>query len=77
MGEGLMLSRYYLWNYVACIIVLLAIPIHAYFHLKNGVAHSSAFQALYLILLLIGNIIVVLASVRYWGWLRDEILKDR
>lgn len=74
MGEGLRLPRYYRWHYAACIIALSSIPVHLYLH-QPGLAGSSLdLQALYISLLLISNVIVILVSFRYWGWLKDELL---
>ncbi len=79
MGEGLKLAPYYKLDYVACIIISLTIPIHAYLHQKYE-PHSMEYldlQGLYILLLLISNVIVIIVSFRYWWWLKDEILKER
>ena len=76
MGEGLRLPSYYLWYYVAIIVALLTIPVHVYLHQKYEMPHSVEsldLQGLYVSLLLISNVIVILVSVRYWWWLKDEI----
>lgn len=69
MGEGLMLAPYYQLYYVACIIVSLTIPVHMY-------SESLDLKGLYISLLLIGNVIVILISIRYWWWLKNEILRN-
>ncbi|MCZ7383028.1 MAG: hypothetical protein O8C64_15835 [Candidatus Methanoperedens sp.] len=78
MGEGLGLPPHYRWHYAASIIALSSIPVHLYLHQNydmSGLADSSLdLQALYLSLLLISNIIVILVSFRYWGWLKDELI---
>lgn len=78
MGEGLMLAPYYRWDYIACFIVLLTIPLHAYVHIRYEAQHSGSpldLEALYISLLLLSTVIVILVSYRYWWWLKDEILK--
>lgn len=72
MGEGLRLPFYYRWDYVACVIVLSTILLHAYMHYKE-IPHDSLFDLLYILMLLISNVIVILVSKRYWWWLKDEI----
>ncbi len=77
MGEGLMLAPYYRWYYVAIIIISLTIPLHVYLHQKYEIPHSMEYldlHGLYISLLLIGNVIAILVSFRYWWWLKDEIL---
>ncbi len=77
MGEGLMLPRYYLWDYVASVIIFMTIPAHAYLHLRYGIPHPPPieFQVFYVATLLIGTIIVILVSLKYWWWLKDEIFR--
>lgn len=79
MGEGLMLSKYYRLDYVAAILALSTIPVHFYLHQKYELPHAeNAFldmEGLYIFLLLVSNVIVILVSIRYWWWLKDEILK--
>ncbi|HIH44044.1 MAG TPA: hypothetical protein HA257_02870 [Candidatus Methanoperedenaceae archaeon] len=78
MGEGLMLAPYYRWYYVSCIIISLTIPVHIYLHQRYEMPHSVEsldMQGLYFSLLLIGNLIAILVSFRYWWWLKDEIFK--
>ncbi len=77
MGEGLKLAPYYRLNYAACILTFLTIPLHVYLHQNYDMPHSPEtldLQGLYVSLLLISNIIVLLVSLRYWIWLKDEIL---
>ncbi len=78
MGEGLRLPPYYRWYYAAFIIVLLSIPLHIYLHqnynlqgMENG---SLDIQVIYVFMLLLSNVIVILVSIKYWGWLKEEIL---
>lgn len=79
MGEGLRQPPYYLWYYVACIVILLTIPVHTYLHQNYQTPHSLEslldIQGLYIFLLLTGNVIAILVSFRYWWWLKDEIFK--
>lgn len=76
-----MLPPYYLWYYVAIIITLLPIPIHAYmlqkYELPQLAGYSLGLEGLYVSLLLISNVIVILVSYRYWWWLKDEIFSNR
>jgi hypothetical protein len=78
MGEGLRLAPYYRWHYAACIITLSTIPLHLYIHQNYAIpdltGSSLDLQVLYISLLLIGNVIVILVSFRYWGWLKNELL---
>jgi hypothetical protein len=78
MGEGLRLAPYYRWHYAACIIILSTIPVHLYMHQEYEIpdltGSSLDLQVLYVSLLLISNVIVILVSFRYWGWLKDELL---
>jgi uncharacterized membrane protein len=81
MGEGLRLPRYYRWYYAACIIAVVSIPLHIYLHqnyndpgLKND---SIDVQGIYVLVLLLSNVIVILVSIKYWGWLKDEILSEK
>lgn len=70
MGKGLGLAPYHLWDYVACIIALSSIYVHAQLHPQS----SLDLQGLYISLLLLSNAIVILVSFKYWWWLKDEIV---
>ncbi|MCZ7392044.1 MAG: hypothetical protein ABOK23_10125 [Candidatus Methanoperedens sp.] len=72
MGNGLGLAPYYLWDYVACIIALSSIYVHAQLHPIPQHA-SLDVQGLYISLLLLSNVIVVIVSFKYWWWLKDEL----
>jgi hypothetical protein len=78
MGEGLRLPPYYRWYYLACIIAFLSIPLHIYLHQNyaiHGLENDSLYiQGIYIFILLLSNVIVILVSIKYWGWLKDEIL---
>ncbi|MCX9081923.1 MAG: hypothetical protein OIN83_06975 [Candidatus Methanoperedens sp.] len=78
MGKGLRLESYHLWYYIAIIITLLSIPIHLYLHLNYETTHSLDaaidLQALYVSFLLFSNIIVIIVSIKYWWWLKNELL---
>lgn len=78
MGEGLRLPPYYRWYYAACIIVLLSIPLHIYLHQNYNIQglenDSFDMQGIYVFMLLLSNVVVILVSIKYWGWLKDEIL---
>lgn len=78
MGEGLMLPAYYRWDYIACIIAIFTIPLHAYLHKEYADIHSGQvlldYEGLYIFLLLLSNVIVIIVSLKYWWWLKDEIL---
>jgi hypothetical protein len=75
MGKGLGLAPYYLWDYVACIIALSSIYVHAQLYPNYGTSQPSSLdlKGLYISLLLLSNVIVVLVSFKYWWWLKDEI----
>ena len=78
MGEGLMLSKYYRLDYVSVILALSTIPVHFYLHQEYELPHAENtfldMEGLYIFLLLVSNVIVILVSIRYWWWLKDEIL---
>jgi len=78
MGKGLRLGSYYLWYYVAIIITLLTIPIHLYLHLSYETNHSLGaaidLEGLYVSFLILSNIIVIIVSIKYWWWLKSELL---
>jgi hypothetical protein len=72
MGKGLGLARYYLWDYVACVIALSSIYVHAQLH-PIPQPSSPDVQGLYISMLFLSNVIVILVSVKYWWWLKDEL----
>lgn len=78
MGEGLRLPPYYRWYYAACIIAFLSIPLHIYLHQNYGIQGLKNdfidFLGIYVLMLLLSNVIVILVSIKYWGWLKDEVL---
>jgi len=81
MGKGLRLASFYLWYYVASIITLLTIPIHLYLHQRYETPHSLEsvidIQGLYFSFLLLGNVIVIFVSFKYWFWLKDELFSQK
>jgi len=76
MGRGLRLGSYHLWYYIAIIITLLTIPIHLYLHLFYAHSLDAAIdlQGLYVSFLLLSNSIVIIVSIKYWWWLKNELL---
>lgn len=78
MGKGMRLGSYYLLYYVAILITLLTIPIHLYIHLNYENIHSLGeaidLEGLYVSFLLLSNMIVIMVSVKYWWWLKRELL---
>ena len=78
MGRGLRLGSYHLWYYIAIIITLLTIPIHLYLHLFYEKTHSLGIaldlEGLYVSFLLLSNSIVIVVSIKYWWWLKNELL---
>ena len=76
MGKGLMMRPYYQWFYIAIIITFLSIPLHLYMHIAYATHSLEAIdlEGLYISLLLLGNIIVFAASIKYWWWLKKELI---
>lgn len=78
MGKGMRLGSYHLLYYIAIIITLLTIPIHLYIHLNYKTMHSFEeaidLEGLYVSFLLLSNIIVIMVSIKYWWWLKKELL---
>jgi hypothetical protein len=74
MGEGLGLSGYYRLYYIA-ILVLVVAALYGWY----GYADEKGLDDMLLILLIVGNVLAVTASYRYWWWLKDElwIKKDK
>ncbi len=68
MGEGMGLPKYYLLYYLAIFLLVLAIPGGwSVLYVADGGTADSVFT-----LLLIGNIIAIVVSFKYWWWLRNE-----
>ncbi|VVB94490.1 Uncharacterised protein [uncultured archaeon] len=68
MGEGMRLPKYYLLYYLAIFTLILTIP--ASWSVQYA-ADGSSGDALFT-LLVIGNIIVMAVSFKYWWWLKGE-----
>ncbi len=64
MGEGMGLPKYYLLYYLAIFALILTIPVQYAAEGSSGDALST--------LLVIGNIIVMAVSFKYWWWLKGE-----
>ncbi len=65
MGEGMHLPKYYLLYYLAIFALILTIPAVQY--APNDNSGDILFT-----LLLVGNIIVMAVSFKYWWWLKNE-----
>jgi len=64
MGEGMHLARYYYLYYLSILLVILAAFL--YFQPLDGI--------LALGLLIGSNCLAILASYKYWWWLKDELV---
>jgi hypothetical protein len=62
MGEGMRVPKYYLLFYIAIIFLIVSIPL----------VYQGA-QDTFFALLTIGNVIAIVASCKYWWWLKDEL----
>lgn len=67
MGEGLHLPPYYRIYYIALLFLILAALYVWYIYSGEG------FEDMMLVLLIIGNALAVVASYKYWWWLKDEL----
>lgn len=65
MGEGLRLPGYYRIYYIAIFFLILA----AFYGWYNG----EGSEDMIMIFLIIGNALAVVASYKYWWWLKDEL----
>ncbi len=64
MGEGMGLPGYYRLYYVTVLTQVIALAAGWYY-----MGQETLFS-----LLIIGNVIAIAASFRYWWWLRDELV---
>ena len=71
MGEGLRLPEFYRLYFAAILIIIYVIPYGWSIHYLG----ENGSEDILFILLTIGNIIAVIASYKYWWWLKDEFLK--
>lgn len=69
MGEGMCVPKYYLLFYIAIIFLIVSIPLSYSMNSSREQGIEDAFFAL----LTIGNVIVIVASHKYWWWLKDEL----
>ncbi len=72
MGEGMGAPKYFLLYYFAVIVLIMTIP--AGWRIHYASSGETAGDTLF-VLLIIGNLIVLAASYKYWWWLKDELLK--
>jgi hypothetical protein len=68
MGEGLRLSRYYRLYYIA-ILVLAVAALYGWYRYADEKGLDDMVQ----IMLIVGNVLAVAASCKYWWWLKDEL----
>lgn len=66
MGEGMHLARYYYLYYLSILLVILT----ALLYLQSG-----DILALLYGLLIAANCLAILASYKYWWWLKDELVR--
>jgi hypothetical protein len=73
MGEGLRLSGYYRLYYIAILILVVA-ALYGWLY-----TDEKGWDDMLIIMLIVGNVLAVSASHKYWWWLKDElwIKKDR
>lgn len=70
MGEGMGVPRYYILYYFSILALILAIPEGWSVHYTENRGSVDTLFAL----LIIGNVIAIAASFKYWWWLKDELL---
>lgn len=63
MGEGMRVPKYYLLFYISIIFLIVSIP----------VVYSTRVEDTFFALLTLGNVIAIVASYKYWWWLKDEL----
>ncbi len=66
MGEGLRLPPYYRLYFIAILFQVLAA-------LYGWYAGEKGSEDMPLIMQIIGNVLAVAASYKYWWWLKDEL----
>ncbi|VVB85431.1 Uncharacterised protein [uncultured archaeon] len=69
MGAGLGVPGYYLLYFIAILVLILAILAGWSIYLKGNYGHVYILFSL----LIIGNIIAIAASYKYWWWLKNEL----
>ena len=70
MGEGMGLRRYYLLYYIAILSLILIIPAGWSIHYAGEKGREDTL----FVLLIVGNVISLAASFKYWWWLKSELL---
>ena len=63
MGEGMRVPKYYLLFYIAIIFLIVSIPL----------VYSPGAEGTFFALLTLGNVIAIVASYKYWWWLKEEL----
>ncbi len=71
MGEGMGLPKYYLLYFIVILLLILTIPAGWSIHYAKERSSEDTLFAL----LIIGNIIAIAASFKYWWWLKSELLE--
>jgi len=68
MGEGLRLPAYYRLYYIAILVLILA-ALYGWYQYSG----EKGSDELLLIFLIIGNMLAIAASYKYWWWLKGEL----
>jgi len=69
MGEGMRIPKYYLLFYVAIIFLIVSLPLLY----STNYSREQGAQDTFFALLTLGNVIAIVASYKYWWWLKDEL----
>lgn len=70
MGEGMGIPKYWILYYFSILTLILTIPAGWSVHYTGN---SDSGDTLFT-LLIIGNVVAIAASFKYWWWLKDELL---
>ena len=69
MGEGMGIKKYYLLFYIAILILVITIPAGwSMYYSEEMSSQDNIFT-----LLTLGNIVAIVASFKYWWWLKGEL----
>lgn len=69
MGEGMRVPKYYYLFYIPIIFLIVSISL---LYSTNYSMEQDA-QDTFFALLILGNVLAIVASHKYWWWLKDEL----
>lgn len=70
MGEGMRVPKYYYFFYIPIIFLIVSISLT---YSMNYFLEESTENTIFFALLTLGNVIAIVASYKYWWWLKDEL----